>query len=64
MVIKDTKPLFRIHLYYCLLDISMWMSFRTLNPTKKKERHYFTNKGSLVKAMVFPVVMYGCESWT
>ena len=24
---------------------------------------YFANKG-LVKAMVFPVVMYGCESWT
>ena len=22
------------------------------------------NPGSLVKAMVFPVVMYGCESWT
>ena len=21
-------------------------------------------KGLLVKAMVFPVVMYGCESWT
>ena len=21
-------------------------------------------KGQLVKAMVFPVVMYGCESWT
>ena len=30
----------------------------------KKQRHYFTNKGPLVKAMVFPVVMYGCESWT
>ena len=29
----------------------------------KKQRHYFTNKG-LVKAMVFPVVMYGCKSWT
>ena len=28
----------------------------------KKERHYFVK--SLVKAMVFPVVMYGCESWT
>ena len=28
-----------------------------------KSRHYFGNKG-LVKAMVFPVVMYGCESWT
>ena len=27
----------------------------------KKQRHYFAN---LVKTMVFPVVMYGCESWT
>ena len=24
----------------------------------------FPNKVRLVKAMVFPVVMYGCESWT
>ena len=24
----------------------------------------FANKDLLVKAMVFPVVMYGCESWT
>ena len=30
----------------------------------KKQRHYFSNKSHLVKAMVFPVVMYGCESWT
>ena len=30
----------------------------------KKQRHYFANKGPSVKAMVFPVVMYGCESWT
>ena len=29
-----------------------------------KQRQYFANKGHLVKAMVFPVVMYGCESWT
>ena len=29
----------------------------------KKQRHYFANKG-LVKSMVFPVVMYGSESWT
>ena len=29
----------------------------------QKQRHYFANKG-LVKAMVFPVVRYGCESWT
>ena len=30
----------------------------------KKQRHYFVNKVRLVKAMVFPVVRYGCESWT
>ena len=30
----------------------------------KKQRHYFVHKGPLVKAMVFPVVLYGCESWT
>ena len=30
----------------------------------KKHRNYFVNKGSyIVKAMVFPVVMYGCEGW-
>ena len=29
-----------------------------------KSRHYFANKGPLVKAMVFPVVMYACESLT
>ena len=29
-----------------------------------KSRHYFADKGPLVKAMVFPVVVYGCESWT
>ena len=26
--------------------------------------HYWEVKAHLVKAMVFPVVMYGCESWT
>ena len=29
----------------------------------KKQRHYFVNKGLCIKAMFFPVVMYGCESW-
>ena len=28
----------------------------------KKQRHYFANKGHLIKAMVFPVVMYGCKN--
>ena len=30
----------------------------------KKQRHYFVNKGPHSQVMVFPVVMYGCESWT
>jgi len=30
----------------------------------KKQRHFFANKVHLIKAMVFPVVMYGCENWT
>ena len=37
----------------------------------EKPRQYIKRKGitlpsevHLVKAMVFPVVMYGCESWT
>ena len=30
----------------------------------KKERHDFVTKVCLVKDMVFPLVMYGCESWT
>ena len=50
------------------------MKLRTAGPWKKsydqprqhikKQGHYFANKIRLVKAMVFPVVMYGCESWT
>ena len=30
----------------------------------KKQRYYFATKVHLVKSMVFPVVVYGCESWT
>ena len=30
----------------------------------KKQRHYFADKRPSSQAMAFPVVMYGCESWT
>ena len=30
----------------------------------EKQRHYFAKKGHLVKAMVFPIIMYGSESRT
>ena len=35
-----------------------------LDSTLKKQGHYFANKGPSSRSMVFPVVMYGCESWT
>ena len=30
----------------------------------KKQRHYFVNKGPSSQSYGFPVIMYGCESWT
>ena len=30
----------------------------------KKQRHHFAKKACIVKAMVFPIVLYECESWT
>ena len=30
----------------------------------KKQRHYFVNKGPSNQSYGFPVVIYGCESWT
>ena len=50
------------------------MKIKTLTPWKKnydqlrqrikKQRHYFANKGLSSQSCGFPVVMYGCESWT
>ena len=39
-------------------------SYDKLRQHIKKRRHSFANKLCPVKTMVFPVVMYGCESWT
>ena len=33
-------------------------------PRQHIKTHYFSTKVHLVKAMVFPVVVYGCDSWT
>ena len=39
-------------------------SYEKTRQCTKKQRHHFANQIHIVKAMVFPVVMYGCESWT
>ena len=35
-----------------------------LDSILESKRHYLSTKVCLVKAMFFPVVMYGCDSWT
>ena len=30
----------------------------------KKQRHYFAKKSPSSQSYSFPVIMYGCESWT
>ena len=35
-----------------------------LDSVLKSRNIALPTKGPIVKAMVFPVVMYGCESWT
>ena len=35
-----------------------------LDSILKSRDNTLSQKSYLVKAMVFPVVMYGCESWT
>ena len=48
-----------------LKDACSWKkSYEQPKQHIKKQKHNFADEGLLVKAMVFPVVMYGCESWT
>ena len=47
----------------------LWRSFlpplaKVVNSISRIFKSALLTKVSLVKAMVFPVVMYGCESWT
>ena len=46
-----------------LKDASWKKSYDQPSQHIKKQRHHFADKG-IVKAVVFPVVMYRCESWT
>ena len=44
----------------CSLEEKLWQPRQHI----KKQRHYFPKKVHLLKALVFPVVTYGCASWT
>ena len=48
-----------------LKDVALWKkSMPNLDSMLKSRDITLPTKVCLVKAMVFPVVMYGCESWT
>ena len=47
----------------CSIDVSYY-NYDQPRQHIKKQRHYFVTKVHLVKAMVFPVVVYGHECWT
>jgi len=48
-----------------LKDAAPWKkSYDKRRQHIKKQRHHFANEVGIIKAMVFSVVMYGCESWT
>ena len=48
-----------------LKDLASWKkSYDQPRQHIKKQRHYFANKGPSSQSYGFPVVMYGCESWT
>ena len=68
---SDRLYFFRLQ-NHCRWRLESW-NWKRLAPWKKsydkprqcikKQRHYLPTKVCLVKAMVFPVVKYGCESW-
>ena len=64
-IFGDPKPLQLVTAAMKLKDTAPWKkSYDQPRQHIIKQRHYFAKKVHLVKAMVFPVVMYGCESWT
>ena len=48
---------------FCVDHLVMYI-MTNLDSIFKSRDITFPTKVHLVKAMVFPVVMYGCESWT
>ena len=70
---KSDRPYFLGLQNHCRWWLQPWNE-KSLTPWKKsydkhrsrfkKQKRHFASKVHIVKAMVFPIVMYGCESWT
>ena len=50
------------------MKLKILATWKKINDKPKKhiknQRHYIATTVHIVKAMVFPVVIYGCENWT
>ena len=51
-------------MYVCVWELGQPKVMTNLDSIFKSRGITLPTKVCLVKAMVFPVVMYGCESWT
>ena len=69
---QSLQPLQNCSFGYPFFSFMVLLSLGALHPKHDSVKFSFSNvrditlptKFRLVKAMVFPVVMYGCESWT
>ena len=59
--VKHTQSLFWLHMRHLLLGRKVMTNVDSI---LKSRDITLSAKVHLVKAMAFPVVMYGCESWT
>ena len=64
LLFGDPKSLQMVTAAMKLKDTSWKKSYDNLESILKSRDITLLTKFCLVKAMVFPVVMYGCESWT
>ena len=52
-------------IFICILTLAHWKEcYDKPRQYIKMQRHYFANREHIVKARVFPIVVYRCESWT
>ena len=65
-ILREQTETFKISYFDLTPNQSLWekMEMTNLDSILKSRDITMPTKVRLVKAIVFPVVMYGCESWT
>ena len=65
-ILREQTETFKISYFDLTPNQSLWekMEMTNLDSILKSRDITMPTKVRLVKAIIFPVVMYGCESWT